>query len=98
MRSTERLLPTQWADIHGTEKFISLEPLSEYRRALRENEGYVIYLPPDAGDEASGRAFLEALERSRFIWPGDEPEFFKWERYERCERNWEKDFMHRYTY
>lgn len=58
----------------------------------------MIYLPPDASDDALGRALLEALERSRLIWPGDEPEFFKRERDERCERNWEKDFMRRYAY
>jgi hypothetical protein len=50
MTSTERLPFTQWADIHRTEKFISVEPLSGYRQALREDEGYVIYLPPDASD------------------------------------------------
>jgi hypothetical protein len=50
MTSKERLPFTQWADIHRTEKFISVEPLSGYRQALREDEGYVIYLPPDASD------------------------------------------------
>lgn len=98
MRSTERFPFRQWVDVHRTEKFISLEPLSGYRLALRDNEGYIIYRLPDASDEALGQALLEALERSRFIWPGDEPEFFKWERYDRCERNWEKDFMRRYAY
>jgi len=98
MTSTERLPFAQWADIHQTEKFISVEPLSGYSRALREDHGYVIYLAADATGDALGRALLEALGRSRFIWPRDEPEFFKWQRYMRCYRNWQKDFMRRYGY
>jgi hypothetical protein len=92
---TERLPVMQWADINRTERFISFEPLSGYRMELRENEGYVIYLTPAATDEALGRALLEVLDKSRFIWPPDEPEFFEWQRYVRCIRNWEKDFMRR---
>jgi hypothetical protein len=98
MKSSERLPFTQWVDIHRTEKFISVEPLSGYRQALRENEGYVIYLPRDASDDALGAALLETLERSRFILPREDPEFFKWDRYERCEQNWQKDFMRRSGY
>ena len=63
-----------------------------------EDDGYVIYLPPDASDDALGRALLEALDRSRFIWPPDEPEFLNPERYQRCYQNWQKDFMRRYGY
>jgi CDI immunity protein len=98
MKTTDRLPFMQWASIHRTGRFISIQPLSGYRRALREDDGYVIYLPPDASDDVLGRALLEALDRSRFIWPDDEPEFFEWERYMRCYRNWQKDFMHRYGY
>ena len=63
-----------------------------------ENDGYVIYLPSDASDEALGGSLLEALERSRFIRPADEPEFFKWERFTQCHSDWERDFMGRYGY
>ena len=63
-----------------------------------EDDGYVIYLPPDASDVALGRAMLEALDRSRFIWPPDEPEFFRWQRYMLCYENWQKDLMRRYGY
>jgi len=98
MSSTERLPFTQWADIHRTERFISIQPKSGYRRALPEDELYVIYLPPDAGDDVLGRAVLEALDRSRFIWPADEPEFFEWQRFTQCSRNWQEDFMKRYGY
>jgi hypothetical protein len=96
--STERLPFTQWADIQRTERFISVEPMSGYRMVQPEDKEYVIYLRPDATDEAMGRTLLESLERSRFIWPRDEPEFFKWERYERCYSDRQKDFMRRYGY
>jgi hypothetical protein len=98
MKSTQRLPFTQWADINRTESFISVKPISGYRMVQPEDDGYVIYLPPNATDEALGRALLEALDRSRFIWPRDEPEFFKWQRYMRCHENWQKDFMRRYGF
>ncbi len=98
MSSIERLPFTQWADIHRAERFISIKPMSGYRRALPENEGYVIYLPPDASDDMLGRALVDALNRSRFIWPADEPEFFEWQRFTQCSRNWQNDFMKRYGY
>jgi hypothetical protein len=98
MKSTERLPFRQCADIHRTERFISVESLSGYRRALREDEGYVIYLAPDTSDIALGGALLEALDQSRFIWPDDEPKFFKAERCMQSYRNWQKDFMRRYGY
>jgi hypothetical protein len=98
MKSTERLPFTQWADINRTERFISVEPKSGYSMVQPEDDGYVIYLPPDASDDALGRALLEALDRSRFIWPPDEPEFLNPERYQRCYQNWQKDFMRRYGY
>ena len=91
--SNTKVLPfTQWADVHRTERFISVEPLSGYRIIQREDDGYVIYLAPDASDDALGRALLEALDWSRFIPPPDEPELFKWERYVQCHRNWQRDF------
>jgi hypothetical protein len=93
-----RLPFTQWASIHRTERFVSVEPLSGYRMSLREDALPVIYLAQDASDEALGRALLEMLDRSRFIWPDDEREFFEWQRYSQCEQNWQKDFMGRYGY
>jgi CDI immunity protein len=88
---------TQWARINRTERFVSVRPLSGYRIIQPEDDGYVIYLTPDASDEALGRALLEALTRSRFIFPPD-PQFSKAERYLRCIRNWQQDFMQRYGY
>lgn len=94
----ERLPFTQWAEISRTDRLISVEPLSGYRMVQRDNECYAIYLPPDASDDALGRALLEALDRSRFILPRDEMEFFEAERYVRCYQNWQKDFMRRQGY
>jgi CDI immunity protein len=88
---------TQWSRINRTEKFISIQPLSGYRIIQLEDDGFVIYLPPDANDEALGQALLETLARSRFIFPPD-PEFSEAERYLRCYHNWVKDFMQRYDY
>ncbi len=96
MKPAERLPFTQWAEIHRTEKFISVEPLSGYSLVHRDDEGCIFYLPPEATDDALGRALLEALERSRFVLPRDDP--IKWEEYERREQNWQKDFMRRYGY
>jgi hypothetical protein len=98
MTSTDRLPFAQWADINRTGRFISAEPLSGYRMVQREDEGYVIYLAPDATDEDLGRALLECLDKSRFIWPPDEPQFLEWQRYLQCYRNWQNDFMRRYGY
>lgn len=96
MTRDERLPFTQWADIHQTDRLTCVEPLSGYGMVQRDDEAYVTYLPADAGDEALGRALLDALDRSRFIWPtADEREFFEAERYVRCYRNWQKDFMRR---
>lgn len=96
--STTKILPfTQWADVHRTPRFISVEPLSGYRIIQREDDGYVIYLEPNASDEALGRALLEVLTRSRYIFPPD-PAFSEAERYVQCYHNWQKDFMTRYGY
>jgi hypothetical protein len=97
MNATKKLPFAQWSRIHRTERFISVQSVSGYRIIQLENDGYVIYLAPDASDEALGRALLETLARSRFIFPPD-PEFSEAERYLRCYRNWQKDFMQRYGY
>lgn len=98
MKPLERLPFTQWVDILRTEKFISVEPRSGYRRALRENNGDIRYLPPDSADEALGRALLEMLDKSRFIWPPDERDFFNAKRIMQTEESWYKDVMGRYAY
>ncbi len=96
--SATKILPfTQWSDVHRTERFISVEPLSGYRIIQREDDGYVIYLAPDASDEALGQALLEAMARSRFIFPPNSA-FSEAERYIRCYHNWQKGFMQRYGY
>jgi hypothetical protein len=98
MNSTDVLPFSQWATVHRTERVISIEPLSGYRMVQREDDNYVINLAPSATDEELGRALLEVLERSRFIWPPDEWGFFEAERYMRCFRNWQAETIRRYGY
>jgi hypothetical protein len=96
--SATKVLPfTQWADVSRTERFICVESLSGYRIIQREDDGYVLYLTPDANQDTLGRAVLDALGRSRFIFPPD-PAFSEAERYMKCYHDWQKDFMQRYGY
>jgi hypothetical protein len=97
MNSQDVLPFSQWATVHRTERVISIEPLSGYAIIQREDDGYVINLAPSATDEEMGRALLEVLDRSRFIWPPD-PAFSEAERYMRCFRNWQAETMRRYGY
>ena len=98
MKLCKRIPRIQWASIHQSEKFISVEPLSGSRRGLPEDESYVIYLEPCATDEALGGALLEALNRSRFVDPTKERGFFKGDRVARADERWHQDFMTRYGY
>jgi CDI immunity protein len=98
MKSRKRLPFAQWADINRTERFVSVEVLSGYRTIQPDDEGYIIYLAPDVSNDRLGQALLEALDKSRFIWPPDEMEFFKAERYVRVYRDRQQDFMRRYGY
>ena len=88
---------TQWADVSRTERFICVQPMSGHRLILPEDDGYAIYLAPNAADEALGRALLKCLDRSRFIDPPDR-RFSDWRRYMPLYKNWQKDFMQRYGY
>ena len=97
MKRIDQLPFAQWSEISRTEQFISIEPLSGYRIIQREDEGFVIYLPPDATNEALGRALLTTLDKSRYIWPPD-PVFSEADRYIRCYHDWQKDAMRRYGY
>jgi hypothetical protein len=98
-RMTPGDLPfSQWADFHRTDRFICAGPLSGYSMVQPEDDGYMIYLPPDATNAALGQALLKCLDKSRFIWPRDEPQFFEWRRYVPLYQNWQKDFMARYGY
>lgn len=87
------------ATIHRSPKFISIEALSGASALnYREDDGYRIYLEPDATDEMLGQVLLTALDRSRFVDPRSEREFFDPGRAARVYANWQKDFMRRYGY
>jgi len=88
---------TQWADVSRTGRFVCVQPKSGYSMIQPDDDGYAIYLPPDAADEALGRALLECLDKSRFIWPLD-AHFSDWRRYVPLYKNWQQDFMRRYGY
>ena len=88
----------QWTDVNRTDRFICVQPMSGYRTVQLDDDGYTLYLPPNAADDTLGQALLHCLDRSRFIWPDDEPQFFEWQRYLPLYKNWQKDFMQRYGY
>jgi hypothetical protein len=94
----DRLPFAQWATINRTEKFICIEPMSGYRMTIREDDAFRIYLEPDAGENAIGEAVLTALDRSRFIYPLDDREFFRFERAKKNQRIWENEVMKKYKY
>ena len=90
---------TQWSDVSRTERFICVQPMSGYGAMVQpDDDAFAIYLPPEAADEALGQALLKCLDKSRFIWPPDEPDFFEWRRYMPLYTNWQKDLMQRYGY
>ena len=98
MKLTYPLPFMQWADVSRTDRFICVQPMSGYGLIQPDDDNYAIYLPPDAADDALGQALLECLDKSRFIPPPNEPEFFKWQRYVPLYKNWQKEFMLRYGY
>jgi hypothetical protein len=65
---------------------------------IREDEGFRIYLEPDPDEDAIGRAVLTTLDRSRFIYPLDDREFFKSVRAKVNLKIWEAEVMKKYKY
>jgi hypothetical protein len=98
MKSEQLLSFRQCADILRTEKFISIETLSGYSMIRPEDQCQAVYLEPDATEDALGRALLQALDKSRFIWPRDDPAFFDTDHYTKAYQNSHKNFMRRYRY
>jgi hypothetical protein len=88
----------QWAGVHKNDDFICVEPLSGYRRTLQEDDGFAIYLEPDATEEALGQALLEALNRSRFLYPNQNRAFFQAERIVNNIKRWTTQVMKRFRY
>jgi len=98
MSPKQRLPFAQWAEIQRTDRFISIEPLSGYSLLQREDSGWIAYFEPHATDDALGVGLLLTLGQSRYVRPDDEPEFLTPDRYARCYRRWQRDFMRRYGY
>jgi hypothetical protein len=85
--------------IHRSPKFISMESLSGAGGLYySEDEGFRVYLDPEATDEALGQALLGALDRSRFVDPRSERSFYDPKRAMRADANWEKEFIKCYGY
>jgi hypothetical protein len=62
------------------------------------DEPYCIHLEPNAQEAALGQALLEALNRSRFIHPDGNLDFFQWQRIRAADNRWHQEFMRRYRY
>ncbi len=88
----------QCAGIHKNGDFTCVEPLSGYRRTLRDYEGYAVYLAPDAPEEALGQALLEALDKSRFVDPIAAREFFQADLIMKHYRRWQDELKTRFGY
>ena len=98
MNAPKELSFRQWAAIHMTDQFIAVTPLSVYVLHVPEDEPHIIFLAPDSVDTILGQAVLETLDRSRFIHPHTNGEFFKWDRIRAADKRWHEDFMRRCRY
>ena len=88
----------QWAGIRMNDDFISAEPLSGHGLIRRDDNIYTIYLEPNSSEETLGRALLEVLDRSRFVDPDKERDFFSADKHVAVEKLWHDDVMRRFRY
>ena len=98
VRASKDVRFTQWAVVHQSEKFTSLEPYSGYIQALPEDNGTVTYLEPEPSEETLGSALLDVLDRSRFFHPDEVPGFYKADRIVKANQHWNQEFMTRFGY
>jgi hypothetical protein len=84
--------------INVTDRFVAITPHSGYRRHLPENEVCVLYLEPNASETAVGQALVEMLDRSRFIHPDDDRDFYDFERIVSADKRWHENVMTTYRY
>jgi hypothetical protein len=88
----------QFAAAYRQPLFVGVETWSGYRSAAFDPQGPQHLLPPDASDEALGRAVLDALAHSRFftveeLQTGD---FFNYENRNRIYTAWVDKLMSAY--
>jgi hypothetical protein len=89
---------SQWASIDQTEKFTSVMPLSGYLMHWPEDAVFATYLESDAEATALGRTVLTALDKSRFVEPAKDREFFRMTRALAAGKRWHDEFMSRFGY
>jgi hypothetical protein len=92
------VIRTQFAAAYRHPRFFSVDTLSGYRSAALDPQGPQHLLPPDASDDALGRAVLDALAHSRFftveeVRTGD---FFNYENRNRIYNSWVDKLMSAY--
>ena len=66
----------KWAGVYHNDEFMLVETRSGYRGGLPDPEGVRFLLSPESKNHDLGHAVLEALSASRFLHPGEFPDFF----------------------
>jgi CDI immunity protein len=88
-----------WPQFINRKKCIYIEALSGAGAlAYNEDNSHGIYLEPEATNEVLGRALLTAFDRSRFVDPSSEREFYNPERGTRLYKEWQQEFMAHHGY
>lgn len=92
--------PTRWAGAYLSDRFVFIESFVGYRGSVADlrGRGHAVYLAPDASDERLGLELMEALRRSRFVRPMDEPGLYDCRRIERDYEAWLADLLDRFDY
>jgi hypothetical protein len=89
---------TNWAAVTPTDRLIAFTPFSGCSHYLPDESLEIIYLEPGASEITLGRALLQALNTSRFIYPKDEPAFFKQDRVNAAYEGWHRQILRRGHY
>lgn len=84
----------QFARVQQNERMIGVESLSGYSMLLPEDER-VDFFSPDVSDEVLGSSLIAALNKSRFVDPRKELDFFDIDRYRDLVNSREKQIISR---
>jgi hypothetical protein len=90
----------RWAGVYMQGQFIFVESFAGYRGSVCDvsGKGHQTYLDPAVSDRLLGTTLLEALSKSRFVRPSDEPGLYDYRRIERDYEAWLVDLMDRYGF